>query len=266
MTISAVIIILREVLEAALLVSLLLSSSMAMGISRRGVVAGLVLGVIGAGLVTWQFDLISDSFEGVGQEVFNATLLGAMVLLLLVYSGYLVKRTAHQHPWASAPLVIACLVVAMAVTREGVEVFVFLYGFTANPSGLLSVLVGGAMGAGIGISLGVLIFYGLINLPGRLHATVPLFLLALVAAGMASQAVVYLTQGGLIESRLPVWDTTDWISEASVTGQLLYSLLGYEATPTATQLVLYGMTLLLFIAVALIVRRQQAVVPGAGTQ
>ena len=113
------------------------------------------------------------------------------------------------------------------------------------------------MGAGIGISFGVLIFYGLINLPGRLGVSVPLFLLALVAAGMASQAVVYLTQGGLIDSRLPVWDTSNWIAETSVTGQLLYALLGYEATPVASQLVLYGMTLLLFVAVALFARRQR---------
>jgi len=262
MTISAVIIILREVLEAALLVSLLLSSSMAMKISRRGVVAGMVLGVIGAGLVTWQFDRISDSFEGVGQEVFNAVLLGAMTLLLLVYSSYMVKRAGLQQSRISVPLVITCLVVAMAVTREGMEVFIFIYGFTTIPSELLSVLVGGAMGAGIGISLGVLIFYGLINLPARFGALFQLALLALVAAGMASQAVVYLMQGGLIDSHLPVWDTTHWISEASVTGQLLYALLGYEATPTLLQLGLYGMTLLLFIAVAFVARRQRTELMG----
>jgi len=263
MTISAVIIILREVLEAALLVSLLLSSSMVMGISRRGVVAGIVFGIIGAGLVTWQFDLVSESFEGVGQEVFNAALLSAIVLLLLAYSGYMGKGAVQQQSAGGIPPVLACLVVAMAVTREGMEVFVFMYGFTAIPEELLSVLVGAAMGAGIGISLGVLIFYGLISLHGRLRVSLPQCLLALVAAGMASQAVVYLMQGGLIDSRLPVWDTTDWISESSVSGQLLYALLGYEATPTATQLVVYGMTLLLFIVVALFARRQSAVLMGA---
>lgn len=258
MTISAVIIILREVLEAALLISLLMSSSMVMGVSRRGVGAGIVLGVIGAGLVTWQFDLISESFEGVGQEVFNAALLGAMVLLLLVYSGYMQLAAVQLQRRISVPLVIACLVVAIAVTREGMEVFIFIYGFSTIPAELLSVLVGGAMGAGIGISLGVLIFYGLINLPRRLGMSVPLFLLALIAAGMASQAVVYLTQGGMVDARLPVWDTSSWISESSVTGQLLYALLGYEATPAASQLVLYGITLLLFAAVALFASRQRA--------
>lgn len=259
MTISAVIIILREVLEAALLVSLLLSSAMVMGISRLGVVAGIVLGFMWSGVVTWQFDRISESFEGVGQEVFNAALLGSIVLLLLAYSYYMARRAGGQQSGVSVPLVLACLVVAMAVTREGVEVFVFIYGFTAIPSELSSVLVGAAMGAGIGVSLGVLIFYGLINLPGGISVSLPQCLIALIAAGMTSQAVVYLTQGGLIDSRLPVWDSSGWIPESSVTGQMLYALLGYEATPTATQLVLYGITLLLFASVALVTRRQPVV-------
>jgi high-affinity iron transporter len=266
MTISAVIIILREVLEAALLVSLLLSTSMAMGISRRGVIAGIVLGLIGAGLVNWQFDLISESFEGVGQEVFNAALLGAIVVLLLAYSCYLAQDAASRRHTSSAPLMIACLVVALAVTREGVEVFIFVYGFTAIPSELLPVLVGAAMGAGIGVSLGVLIFYGLVILPVRLRLPVAQVLLALVAAGMASQAVIYLTQGGLVDSRMPVWDTGSWIPETSMTGQLLYALLGYEATPTAIQLVLYGMTLLLFAGVALVSRRRRVEQKAAATQ
>jgi high-affinity iron transporter len=79
-------------------------------------------------------------------------------------------------------------------------------------------------------------------------------MLALVAAGMASQAVVYLMQGGLVESQLPVWDSSGWISETSVTGQLLYAVLGYEATPTLKQLVFYCATLLAFMLVVVISR------------
>jgi len=256
MTISAVIIILREVLEAALLVSLLLSSSMLIGVSRRGVIAGMVLGFIGATLVTWQFDRISDSFEGVGQEVFNAVLLVTIVLLLSIYCAYMKEDAARNRRNLHAPMIIACLIIALALTREGVEVFIFIYGFSGIPADLLSVLVGGAMGAGIGISLGVLMFYGLINLSGKHRMMVPRTLFALIAAGMASQSVVYLMQGGLIESRLPVWDTSPWIPENSVTGQLLYALLGYEATPTSIQLLVYGMTLLVFIVVTAIAHRR----------
>jgi len=256
MTLSAVIIILREVLEAALVLSLLVSTTRLMRLSYRGIIAGLALGMAGAVVATLLVDVISESFEGVGQEVFNAVSLSAIVLLLIVYAAGLDRRAAAagNGPIPLLPLVVSCLAVALAVTREGMEIIIFVYGFTANPGEMLPVLVGSAIGAGIGISLGVLIYYGLINLPARLAVPVPLLLLALVASGMASQAVVYLMQGGLVESQLPVWDSSAWISETSVTGQLLYASLGYEATPTLKQLVFYGATLGFFMLVIVVGR------------
>ena len=255
MTLSAVIIILREVLEAALVLSLLVSTARLMKLSSRGIVAGFVLGSAGAVAATLFVDIISEGLDGVGQEVFNALLLGAIVLLLIVYGAGFERRIATGNRRLK-PLLLAvsCLAVALAITREGMEIIIFFYGFTADPAALLPVMVGGAIGAGIGISLGVLIYYGLISLPDRLAMVVPPLLLALVAAGMASQAVVYLMQGGMVESQLPVWDSSGWISETSVTGQLLYALLGYEATPTLKQLGLYGATLAVFLLVSVSAR------------
>lgn len=266
MTLSAVIIILREVLEAALVLSLLVSTTRLMGLPYRGIIAGFLLGMAGAVSATLFVDLISESFDGVGQEVFNAVLLGAIVLLLVVYSAALDRRVATGNGPVNLLLLASCLAVALAITREGTEIIIFVYGFAADPAEMLPVLVGGAIGAGIGISLGVLIYYGLINLPQRLTVLVPLVLLALVASGMASQAVLYLMQGGLIESHLPVWDSSGLIAETSVTGQLLYALLGYEATPTLMQLGIYGATLVMFLLVLLIVRRMPVTPAVRGVQ
>ncbi len=267
MTLSAVIILLREVLEAALVLSLLVSTTRLMGLSHRGIIAGLVLGMAGAVTATLLVDIISESFDGVGQEVFNAVTLSAIVLLLIAFAAGLDRRASAPGKRLTTllPLVASCLAVALAVTREGMEIIIFVYGFTNNPVEMLPVLVGGTIGAGIGISLGVLIYYGLINLPDRLAVAVPLLLLALVASGMASQAVVYLMQGGLVESQLPVWDTSGWIPESSVTGQLLYAVLGYEATPTLKQLCCYGATLVAYMLVIVIARwlRARPAVRGA---
>lgn len=263
MTLSAVIIVLREVLEAALLLSLLFSTTRLTGQSNRGIVAGIVLGVAGAVVVTLLLDTISEGFDGVGQEVFNAVLLSTIVVLLIGYGALLERRPLTGPAGRSVLWLVSCMIVTLAITREGMEIIIFSYGFTANPAELLSVVVGGALGAGIGISLGVLIYYGLVNLRGRL-LILPLLLLALVASGMASQAMVYLMQGGLVESELPVWDTSSWVAETTVTGQLLYALLGYEATPTRLQLGVYTATLLLFLLVVVLVRRMRAPpAPGA---
>ncbi|MGD8874211.1 MAG: FTR1 family protein [Gammaproteobacteria bacterium] len=267
MTLSAVIIILREVLEAALLLSLLVSSTRLMALSYRGIIAGLLLGLAGAVTATRLMDTISESFDGVGQEVLNALLLVAIVVLLLVYVAGLDRRAVKGDGLMNPLLLLtSCLVVAMAITREGMEIIIFIYGFSADPVEMLPVLVGGAIGAGIGISVGVLIYYTLINLPVRLEILVPVLLLALVASGMASQAVVYLMQGGLIASQLPVWDTSGWVAETSVTGQLLYALLGYEATPTLVQLGVYGFTLAVFLLVIVAGRRLRGAAQARGME
>jgi high-affinity iron transporter len=266
MTLSAVIIILREVLEAALVLSLLVSTTRLMGLSYLGIIAGLVFGMASAVSASLLVGVISESFDGVGQEVFNAVFLTTIVLLLILYAAGIDRQAATVGRLKSLlQLVVSCLVVALIITREGMEIIIFVSGFTDSLVDMLPVLVGGAIGTGIGVSLGVLVYYGLINLPDRLAVVVPLLLLALVASGMASQAVVYLMQGGLVESQLPVWDSSDWISETSVTGQLLYAALGYEATPTLKQLVFYCTTLMVFMLVVVISRwlREAPAVRGA---
>ena len=113
------------------------------------------------------------------------------------------------------------------------------------------------MGACIGVSVGVLIYYFLSALSGRMAWIVGLGLLSLVAAGMLSQAVLLLIQADWLPSHLPLWDTSDWLSENSVTGQLLYALIGYEATPTALQASFYFGGLFLFLVVAVFSVRQR---------
>jgi high-affinity iron transporter len=256
MTLSAVIIILREVLEAAMVLSLLVSTTRLTGLSYRGILTGFVFGIAGAVTATLLVDMISDCCDGAGQELFNTVSLVAIVLLLFLYAaGFDRRSTGAEDGWLARLLyVVSGLAVALAIMREGTEIIIFMYGFAVDPAELLPILVGSAIGAGIGISLGVLIYYGIVNLPGRLAVNVSLVLLALLASGMAAQAVVYLMQGGLVESQLPVWDSSGWISETSVTGQLLYATLGYEATPTLKQLACYAASLGAFAMVVIITR------------
>jgi high-affinity iron transporter len=47
----------------------------------------------------------------------------------------------------------------------------------------------------------------------------------------------------MLPAQAPLWDASGWISEISLTGQLLYALIGYEATPTPLQIIFYLLTL-----------------------
>ena len=74
MLLSSVIIILREVLEAALLISVLLVLTRSLDKSFRWVLWALLAGMIGAMVYGISIDTISEWFDGVGQEVVNALL------------------------------------------------------------------------------------------------------------------------------------------------------------------------------------------------
>lgn len=239
---SAVIIILREVLEAALVISVLLASSNFLRDHKRWIVHGLLLGLGGALIYGWQLDRLSEAFDGVGQELANAFLLASVALLLVLHNLRSVRYRHGEDPRALGLLLsylYVLVIVSLSITHEGAEVMIYLYGFSQQPSELVPVLVGSALGTGIGLSTGALFYYGLLSLPPRLRLPTACAIVLLIIAGRVSQAVVFLAQADWLPSQLPAWDSSGWLAEDSVTGQLLYALIGYEATPMPSQVIAY---------------------------
>ena len=74
---GALVIVFREVIEAGLIIGIVLAATR--GVSGRGqwVAGGVVAGALGAGIVALFAEAIADAFEGSGQELFNASVLGA---------------------------------------------------------------------------------------------------------------------------------------------------------------------------------------------
>ena len=71
------------------------------------------------------------------------------------------------------------------------------------------------------------------------------WLIALLAAGMAAQSVQFLNNAGYAEVLgRTVWDTSWILSEGSLLGRLLHTLIGYTERPTELQLTVYVGTLL----------------------
>ena len=255
MLLSSVIIILREVLEAALLISVLLVLTQSLDKSFRWVLWALLAGFISAAVYGMNIDVISEWFDGVGQEVVNA-LMQVGIFTLIAISMWLLVRQLHVRESSHLLALVMILTVALVVTREGAEVMIYLYGFMRGSEQLASVLLGAGIGASIGISAGALFYYILRNLSKRRTVGISIAVLILVGAGMASQAAQLLIQADWLPAQLPLWDSSGWISEASVTGQLLYALAGYEATPTAIQAGIYFGGLVILILVFLVCNRR----------
>lgn len=239
MLLSSVVLVLREALEAALLFSVLMVLSRRLGGSFHWVVLALCAGLLGAVVYGSNIDLISEWFDGVGQEVVNALLQLAIYLLICILTFLVVLRARGISISSNALFALMAGSVALAVVREGSEIMIYLSAFMQLPDQRMPVVAGSAIGAGIGVSVGVVFYYALLSLGGRVAIMTGAFFLALVAAAMVSQSVQLLTQADWLPSQYPLWDSSWLVSEQSVTGQLLYALVGYEATPTPGQLTAY---------------------------
>jgi high-affinity iron transporter len=248
MLLNAVIIILREVLEISLLITLMVSLSHSLKLPLSWLIWSIVSGLFGSFLYAYNIVRISAWFEGVGQEVLNASLQYLIYLLLAGFCIGLVNKTSVTTVSLTLISWVMALCVSLSISREFSEIIIYLQVFSADEQGFKSVMMGAFLGAGIGLSLSVIFYYALDYLSRHRSHTIILFIFAFLAAGMLLQATQLLIQADWLPAQHPVWDSSAWIAEQSVLGQLLYAVFGYEATPSLLEVVIYiiGLFIILF--------------------
>ena len=227
------------------------------GVVGRGrwITIGVIGGVLGASVVAMFAGAISDAFQGAGQELFNAGVLGIAVIMLMWHNAWMarhgreiadeMRQVGTAVSEGAKPLTALAIVVGLAVLREGSEVVLFLYGIMASGTSGSALLVGGVLGIAAGAAFTALTYLGLLAIPNRHIFSVTSWLIALLAAGMAAQAVQFLNNAGLVVALdRTLWDTSWLLSEKSIFGRLLHTLVGYIDRPTEMQLIVYVATLL----------------------
>jgi high-affinity iron transporter len=128
-----------------------------------------------------------------------------------------------------------------------------------------ALLVGGLLGIAAGAAFTALTYFGLLAIPTRYIFSVTSWLIALLAAGMASQAVQYLNNAGLVVALdRAVWDTSWMLSEGSIFGRMLHALIGYTERPTELQVIVYiGILLAMYVLMRIARYRPPKHVPAA---
>ena len=264
---AVALLVFREVLEAALIVCVVAAATR--GVPRRGwfVGGGIALGIFGAVLVALSADLLAAAFSGVGQELFNAGVLLAAVLMIgwhVLWMSSHGRELSRQmqvlgnavHSGASS-LGLLLAVVALAVLREGSEVVLFLYGMRAG--GAEHLWAGLSIGVVAGAALGFALYAGLLRIPVRHFFGATNAMLVLLAAGLASTAARYLIQANLLPAwGQQLWDSSWLLGNGSLLGQTAHILVGYDAQPSGMQLVFYAMTVLALWLGARLLQRQQS--------
>ncbi len=251
---GALIIVFREVIEAGLIVGIVMAATRGVPTRGRWINIGIGSGVLGAAIVALFAGVISQAFEGSGQELFNASVLGVAVVMLMWHNAWMARHgreiAAEMRSIGTAvsegakPLTALAIVVGIAVLREGSEVVLFLYGIMAQGTSGSALLAGGVLGIAAGAAFSGLTYMGLLAIPTRHIFTVTTWLIALLAAGMAAQSVQFLNNAGFAEVLgRTVWDTSWLLSEGSILGRMLHALIGYTERPTELQLAVYLGTL-----------------------
>ena len=216
---------------------------------------GILGGVGGACIVAAFADSIANMIEGTGQELFNASVMSVAVLMLTWHNVWMAREGRHMAQKMRVlgedvvrgrrTLVALAVVVGIAVLREGSEIVLFIYGIAlSGGSSTVSMFIGGVLGLMLGAGVSAAMYFGLLRIPTRYLFSVTSVLIALLAAGMAGQAAVFLQQAGLINVLThTVWDTSAILSGGSIAGKALHVLVGYTDRPTGIQLAVYIVTL-----------------------
>ncbi len=253
---GALIIVFREVIEAGIIVGILLAVTKGVPHRGRWVAAGVAAGVAGAGLLALFANQISNALAGVGQELFNATVLVIAVVMLAWHNIWMarhgrelaaqMKEIGAAAAAGSRSLAAVAVVVAVAVLREGSEIVLFLYGLViAGGASTAGLVAGGLVGLLLGCGVSALTFLGLVKIPGRYLFGVTTVLITFLAAGLAAQSVVFLQQAGVATAfEGTVWDTSAFLSDTSLFGRVLHTLVGYSDQPSGMQLIVYVVTLI----------------------
>jgi high-affinity iron transporter len=256
---GALIIVFREAIEAGLIIGIVAAVTRGVAGSRGVIAGGVGAGVLGALIVAAFAEQLSKAFEGSGQELFNAAVLMVAVVMLAWHNIWMAKHGRELAQELSAvgkavaqgdrTLFALATVVGVAVLREGAEVALFLYGVLASGESGASVLIGGLGGLALGAATSVATFFGLVSIPPKKLFAVTTAMITLLAAGLAAQAVAFLQQAGTITALTDtVWDTSWLLSDKSIPGRVLHTLIGYADQPSQMQVVVYVLTIVGIVA------------------
>ena len=273
--IAAALLALREGLEAALILGVVLSVLRRVGRPQQAKIAWLGAGLaalisLGAGVGLYA---LGATFEGKAEQIFEGLtmLLAAGVLTWMIFwmsrQGRAVQTQVERNlgraaenngQWAVFSLAF------LAVVREGIELALFLTAATFSVTAAAT-LAGAAVGLALAALAGWLVFATTTRLDVRAFFRVTSILLVLFAAGLVGHGVHELNEAGIIPAVVEhVWDISSVLDEDSGAGQLLGALLGYNGNPSLTEVVAY---VGYWVAVLLALRHRriragQTTVPG----
>ena len=248
---AAFIVTLREGIEAALIVSILLAYLKQLGRTDRAHVVwwGTALAVGLSAVVGTVIFAVGAEFEGTAEQVFEGlvTLTAVSVLTWMIFwmrrQGARIKSDLQEKvdtALVAGGFALAALAFT-AVLREGIETALFLFaaakGTAVDAGGVAGQVTGAVLGLGLAVVLGVLLYRGGIRMNLRTFFRVTGSILIVVAAGLFAYSVHELQEAGWFPLlTATAFDLTETLPDDSGVGAVLRGLVGYNADPSTLEL------------------------------
>ncbi|MHA1948946.1 MAG: FTR1 family iron permease [Candidatus Thorarchaeota archaeon] len=258
MIISPTIISLREGIEAALVIAIMLSYLRKTNQTslRKYVFYGTIAALLSSVGVAVVVGLLWGIFEGPMLTIFEGTvvLIAAFLLTTMIVWMWNAGAKVTQEIEKSMEISVVqqsgvglALLSFSLVMREGVELSLFSMALVIQ-EGLVT-YVGIALGLSIAVILGIGIYKGSLRISMRALFKWTSIFLILFAAGMVAYGIHELQEAGLLLiGPLEVWDINPpllpdgsyhWLHEKGAIGSLAKALFGYNGNPGALEVVAY---------------------------
>lgn len=239
MLINTIILFLRDALPIFVISTILISLLQHQGIKPIWYFIAAGVSVIFSFFLLTAIDDISHTIDSTGREWLYACLYIICYFIALVLLMQLPKTqgqlSTRQH-WHICLCAGSLMVIVMTLNSANFLIYITGYWFQNNASNVL--LAGVILGGGICASIAVLLYF-LMAFIERYCRVIAQFLLIFFSAGLLMKATNLLIQIDILSSERFLWDSNHIIIENSELGQLLTVFVGYDATPTMLQLLLY---------------------------
>lgn len=254
---NAAIITFRELIEISLLLSVISASLKDYQYKKLVLGFGTSIGIIFSILIAASFNYITDTFDGLGQELLNIFIL-SLAITCIAWTLHWINNQQSKFPKNIVdkkennklfPLII---LIILALCREGAELVLFLGGLFINGLDYKSLAMGAIFGASLGILLGLTIYFGLLSLPYKKFFRIVNFLFIIIACNMGAQIASNLTAGDFVNFLSErAWDTSWLLIEDSYIGNILASVTGYNSKPSFLEVLFYFFTLVALLSITL---------------
>jgi high-affinity iron transporter len=248
--IASFLIALREGIEAALVVAIILAYLRKINAEQlaRPVYFGTVLGILGSVAVGGLFLLLSVEFQGTGEQVFEGStmLIAAAILTTMIF--WMSKNSSGLSDNLKSKVQAALStrqsyglagLAFVSIVREGIETVLFLGSVSFTSTGIQT-LIGGALGIFVAVLIGIAIIKYSVRMNMKLFFNATGILLVFFAAGLVANGIGEFGEAGIVPPLVGhLWDSNSLIADDSNLGQLLHSLFGYSAAPSLSQILGY---------------------------